>query len=141
MPAAAGQDAIMPGRLKKHKRPRAAHTKYVGVQPATLKRYRRALRLFFGFLDLFGFVLPDTFQDLDDVAGEYLNHLYLDDYPPYVASDFLSGDEAAMPAHTPASSNSQTVPRQLGSGYPQSPSYPNHGRTVDRHGYTCSVAD
>ena len=62
----------------------------VGMQPLTIKRYRRAIRHFFSVLSLHGFTLPNSLVDLDETAGEYINHLYLDDYPLHDASCFVA---------------------------------------------------
>ena len=72
-------------------RPKRAHVKYAGIQPSTIERYRAAVLLFFDFLHDFGYATPNSFAELDHLAGEYINHLYLDDAPMYWAADFVSG--------------------------------------------------
>ena len=70
---------------------RNAHIKYEGIQPHTLKRNKHSILRFFTFLSMHGRCLPDSFESLDEEVAEYINHLYLDDFPQYWAVDLLSG--------------------------------------------------
>lgn len=67
------------------------HIKYEGLQPMTTKRYRRQMRFFFIYLSDRNIDLPSDMTDLDETVGEYINHLYQDDYPVNYGNDLVSG--------------------------------------------------
>ena len=74
----------------RRKTARKTHIKYEGIQPTTERRYRKAITRFFGHLTLLCMGLPNSLEELDEAVGEFINHLYLDDYPQYWATDLIS---------------------------------------------------
>lgn len=87
---------VMPRKSQKpmvHK----VHLKYTGLQQTTIKRYRRNILRFFTWLELSELLMPKTFDLLDVYASEYVNHLYMDDYPLGWASDFVCGIKRFYP--------------------------------------------
>ena len=67
------------------------HVKYEGILAATIKRYRRQLRNFFAYLRENELSLPGDLEDLDVLVGDYINHIYQDDYPINFRNDLVSG--------------------------------------------------
>ena len=67
------------------------HVKYEGIMVATVGRYRRQIRLFFSYLRDNSLNLPGDLEDLDIMVGEYINHIYQDDYPINFGNDLVSG--------------------------------------------------
>ena len=96
-----GMSGIMP--LDKYRRSRRLrlvpkqHIKYEGLQPMTIKRYRRQINCFFEYLNDNDLDLPVDFDDLDETVGEFINHLYQDDYPINYGNDLLSGLKRFFP--------------------------------------------
>ena len=78
-------------RKMRRKTARKTHIKYEGIQPNTLRRYRKAITRFFCYLSMLGLGLPNSLEELDEAVGEFINHLYLDDHPQYWATDLISG--------------------------------------------------
>ena len=77
------------GRLQKHHRSKAVvHIKYLGVTEKTRDNYKRALRHFFNYLRAMEQPLPAELEDLDHIGSEFINHVYMDDWPLYVARFF-----------------------------------------------------
>lgn len=60
------------------------------VQPATRKRYEKALDRFLEFLKFEGLVLPKRKEQLDSLASEYLEHLWSTGEGRALASDTLA---------------------------------------------------
>jgi hypothetical protein len=67
------------------------HIKYEGIKEATIKRYRRQITSYFTFLEDNGLPTPSSLDDLDESVGEYINHLYQDDYLVNYGNDLVSG--------------------------------------------------
>ena len=66
MPAVAGLLVTMPRRRPRPvHRPMPVHIKYVGIQKATLVRYRYAVAKFFQFLVYFDLAMPRSLAHLD----------------------------------------------------------------------------
>ena len=98
MPLAGGSFSVpMAGAKKSRKVVRRQHLKYVGVAKQTMKRYRQAVHRFFLFLVQFELRMPQSVEELDEKGGEFINHLFQDDYPIYYATDFLSGLKRLFP--------------------------------------------
>ena len=87
----------MARRPRKKIPPKRVHLKYVGITNQTLERYRQAIWRFFIFLHEFMHPLPTSLADLDNLAGEYINHLYQDDYGVHFANDLISGLKRLYP--------------------------------------------
>ena len=73
------------------------HIKYEGLQPMTILRYRRQIRCFFTYLTDNDMDTPNDLDDLDETVGEYINHLYQDDYPINYGNDLVSGLKRFFP--------------------------------------------
>ena len=71
-----------------------SHIMYLGLQPSTILRYNRSLLRFFSWV---GPDLPSTLEDLDEAAGEYINHLFQDDCSLGYANDLVSGLKRFIP--------------------------------------------
>jgi hypothetical protein len=67
------------------------HIKYEGIKEATIKRYKRQIRFYFTFLESNGLSTPSSLDGLDESVGEYINHLYQDDYLVNYGNDLVSG--------------------------------------------------
>eukprot|EP00971_Amphidinium_carterae_P336802 6473350-Amphidinium_carterae.1 len=78
-------------------RPRLS-LRYVGLQPATQRKYDNALRYFFRWLSWHSLPLPSSFARLDELAAEFIDHLYLDDRPHAYAACFLCGLRRYVPS-------------------------------------------
>ena len=61
------------------------------VQPATKKRYNKAIDGFLSFLRQNGLSLPSSKLDLDPLVCEYLEHLWANGHGRAVASDTVAG--------------------------------------------------
>ena len=77
--------------------PFRSHLKYAKLQPYTLHRYRVAVDRFFSYLLEFILPMPTSMDMLDELASEFINHLYQDDYPLGWANDFLCGIKRLYP--------------------------------------------
>lgn len=90
-----GRSLIMPvNAYRRSRRLRIVpkqHIKYEGLRPMTIKRYRRQIKFFFTYLNDRCIDLPYDLTDLDETVGEYINHLYQDDYPVNYGNDLVSG--------------------------------------------------
>ena len=84
-------------KVAKNKVVRRSHIKYVGLQVATVLKYRKAVARFFAWMKGSNFPLPVTLPDLDVRAAEYINELYQDDLPLGWASDFICGLKRLYP--------------------------------------------
>ena len=73
------------------------HVKYEGILAATLHRYRRQIKNFFIYLRENCFELLLDLETLDDLVGEYINHIYQDDYPTNFGNDLVSGLKRLYP--------------------------------------------
>ena len=81
-----------------------AHVKLANLSEKGDRRYNIAVNRFFVWLDAEGHPIPNTFDELDFVAGEFINSLYLADAPLYWGGDFCSGLKrlyAGCAAHIP----------------------------------------
>ena len=86
-------------RVKKNpnKIVRRSHIKYVGLQVATIIKYKKAVARFFAWLKANASVWPSSLFLLDELAAEYVNELYQDDLPLGWASDFVCGLKRLYP--------------------------------------------
>ena len=96
-----GMSEIMPrDKYRRSRRLRLVpkqHIKYEGLRPMTITRYRRQINCFFEYLSDNDLDLPVDFDDLDETVGEFINHLYQDDYPINYGNDLLSGLKRFFP--------------------------------------------
>ena len=53
-----------------------AHIKLAGLQPGTVHKYKCGIARFFNWISVSEFSFPSSLEDLDFVAGEFVNHLY-----------------------------------------------------------------
>ena len=53
-----------------------AHIKLAGLQPGTVHKYKCGIARFFNWINVSEFPFPSSLEDLDVVAGEFVNHLY-----------------------------------------------------------------
>ena len=74
-----------------------AHLKHVGIQKKTLERYELGTRRFFKWLRSNRLTMPRDLKELDELAGEYVNELYMDDRPLHWAVDFTCGIKRLYP--------------------------------------------
>ena len=58
-----------------------AHIKLAGLQPGTVHKYKCGIARFFNWISVSGFSFPSSLEDLDCVAGEFVNHFFQDDLP------------------------------------------------------------
>ena len=65
--------------------------KSLTVQPGTKKRYDNALRKFFEFLKFENLSLPRVRSRMDDIVGEYIEHLWSSGEGRALASDTVAG--------------------------------------------------
>ena len=86
-------------RSKPRRKPltKKAHIKHEGITDKTLVKYRVAVRRFFDWLKDNGEQLPNDLDNLDNVAGEFVNDLYQDDRPLGWASEFSCGLKRLYP--------------------------------------------
>ena len=73
------------------------HVKFVGLQNTTVARYKKSISRFFEWMEVEQISTPESWTELDDAAGEYVNYLYLDDRPIGWALDFVSGMKRLCP--------------------------------------------
>ena len=88
------------GRTKEDRvriRKRLGSLKQITVQPATRVRYDRALKGFFSFLKFNGKVLPTDQSFLDELVGEYLEHLWANGEGRALGSYTLAAIQDAQP--------------------------------------------
>ena len=78
-------------KLRRKPLTKKAHIKHEGITDKTLVKYRVAVRRFFDWLKDNGEQLPNDLDNLDNVAGEFVNDLYQDDRPVGWASEFSCG--------------------------------------------------
>ena len=76
-------------RIQKRQRPGSLHS--LTVQPATKKRYDKALDKFFDFLKFENLELPKQKIKLDDLVADYIEHLWSSDEGRALASDTVAG--------------------------------------------------
>ena len=84
-------------RAGKRSAKRSAHLREIGLQKATVLRYRKAVRRFFHYLSDWGRPWPNTPSQLDFELSEFINHFYQDDAPEGYAADVLSGFRRLFP--------------------------------------------
>ena len=53
-----------------------AHIKLAGLQPGTIHKYKCGIGRFFDWLRVFELSFPSSLEDLDFVAGEFVNHFF-----------------------------------------------------------------
>ena len=53
-----------------------AHIKLAGLQPGTIHKYKSGIARFFNWINVSGFSFPSSLEDLDFVAGEFVNHFF-----------------------------------------------------------------
>ena len=88
------------GRTKEDRvriRKRLGSLKQITVQPATRVRYDRALKGFFSFLKFNGRILPTDQSFLDELVGEYLEHLWAIGEGRALGSDTLAAIQDSQP--------------------------------------------
>ena len=85
------------GKLRRKPLTKKAHIKHEGITDKTLEKYRVAVRRFFDWLKDNGELLPNDLDNLDNVAGEFVNDLYQDDRPLGWASEFACGMKRLYP--------------------------------------------
>ena len=68
-----------------------AHIKLAGLQPGAVRKYKCGIARFFNWLSVSEFSFPASLEDLDFVAGEFVNHLFQDDLPLGWGNDFVCG--------------------------------------------------
>ena len=68
-----------------------AHVKLAGLQPGTIHKYKYGVARFFNCTEVFELAFPSGLEDLDLIAGEYVNHYFQDDLPLGWGSDFVCG--------------------------------------------------
>ena len=73
------------------------HLCFMGIKPATLAKYKTAVRRFTTYLHFVERPFPLTPHDFDDVAAEFVNYLYQDDRPLDWAASFMSGIKRFVP--------------------------------------------
>lgn len=56
-----------------------ATLQFLGLQPRSLRCYKKALRNFFTWLDEEEIPLPSKFRQLDLLVAQFLEHLWMDD--------------------------------------------------------------
>ena len=76
---------------------KTSHLKYVGIQNKTLERYEESTRRFFKWLKTNRLPMPNDLNKLDELAGDFVNVLYLDDRPMHWAVDFVCGIKRLYP--------------------------------------------
>lgn len=77
--------------------PRKHHLKEVGISHRTLSIYRREVSLFFAYVDFLGESLPSSYSQLDQLVGDYINHLYQEGESLTKAGWLLSGIKRLYP--------------------------------------------
>ena len=68
-----------------------AHIKFVSIPARTISKYRVGIQRFFKWQRIEKLPMPQSFDELDHQAGEYINFMYQDDRPLGWATDFVSG--------------------------------------------------
>ena len=68
-----------------------AHIKLAGLQPGTIHKYKCGIARFFNWIKVSELSFPSSLEDLDHIAGEFVNHLFQDDLPLGWGNDFVCG--------------------------------------------------
>ena len=68
-----------------------AHVKFAGLQPGTIHKYKCGNVHFFNWIKVSELSFPSSFEDLDLIAGEFVNHFFQDDLPLGWGNDFVCG--------------------------------------------------
>ena len=71
--------------------PVRTHSKFLGVQQRTIRLYKREVSLFSEYLRLHEVDLPSSYEALDALVGEYINHLFQEGEAISKAGWLLSG--------------------------------------------------
>ena len=87
----------MPFKRRRVAEVKKGHIKYVSVTARTIERYKVGCRRFYAWMAREGLSMPNSFEELDFVAGEYVNCFYVDDYPLGWITDFISGMKRLFP--------------------------------------------
>ena len=58
-----------------------AHIKLAGLQPGTIHKYKCGIARFFNWIKVSELSFPSSLEDLDLVAGEFVNPFFQDDLP------------------------------------------------------------
>ena len=68
-----------------------AHIKLAGLQLGTVHKYKCGIARFFNWIKVSEFPFPTSLEDLDHIAGGFVNHFFQDDLPLGWENDFVCG--------------------------------------------------
>lgn len=87
----------MPRTRKRSRDVKKGHIKFVSVSAKTIDRYRVGVKRFFSWMSRERIPMPNSFDELDHHAGEFIHFLYQDDRPLGWVTDFVSGMKRLYP--------------------------------------------